>query len=231
MVKFTGPRLKIIRRLGLLPGLTPKFRKLRKRSPGQHGKLYFSKAKRPSLAGDYKERLLEKQKVRYNYGVTESQLISYYKKAKKQKEATGNVLLNFLESRLDCIVYRLGFAPTIPAARQLVNHKHILVNDKVVNIPSFLCKKGDSITSKNTEKSHQLILSTLKKVEENRRAVEKRVKESRMKKSEYDNIKSLLPGHLELSANTFTGKVIKSIKRINHMKTFKDLKVVEYYSR
>ena len=82
MVRYTGPRVRIIRRLGLLPGLTKKNAKNRTKTPGQHGKLVFSKTKRSSLSDDYRERLLEKQKLRFNYGVTEKQLVSYFKEAK-----------------------------------------------------------------------------------------------------------------------------------------------------
>ena len=142
MVRYTGPRIRIIRRLGLLPGLTRKSTKNRTKTPGQHGKIMFTKTKRSSLSDDYRERLFEKQKLRSNYGVTEKQLISYFKEAKRKSGATGTVLLELLESRLDCVVYRLGFASTIPAARQIVNHGHILVNNKSLRIPSFICKKG-----------------------------------------------------------------------------------------
>jgi small subunit ribosomal protein S4 len=85
MVRYIGPRLKIIRRLGLLRGLTKKNPKNRTKTPGQHGKILFKKTKRSSLSDDYKERLLEKQKLRFNYGLTEKQLIFYYKEAKKKK--------------------------------------------------------------------------------------------------------------------------------------------------
>jgi small subunit ribosomal protein S4 len=229
MVKYTGPRVRIVRRLGILPGLTKKVSKMRRKSPGEHGKLRFSRAQRPSLAGDYKERLIEKQKLRYNYGITESQLISYYKKAKKEKESTGGLLLKFLESRLDCIVYRLGFAPTIPSARQLINHRHILVNNKIVNIPSFLCEKGDTISVKDKEKSKNLVSVYLETLERKRRLVEGRMKSIQFSKKH--NIRTLLPGHLEINADLLVGKLVKSIKRSNHIMKIKELKVVEYYSR
>jgi small subunit ribosomal protein S4 len=229
MVKYIGPRIKVIRRLGALPGLTRKVIKMRRKTPGEHGKLRFSQSQRPSLSGDYRERLLEKQKLRYNYGITESQLISYYKKAKKGKESTGGLLLKFLESRLDCIVYRLGFAPTIPSARQLVNHRHILVNEKIVNIPSFLCKKGDLISVKKKDQSKNLVSSCLSILEKKRRLVESRIRTFKISKKQ--NIKTLLPGHLQVSLESLTGKVAKVIKRSNHIMKIKDLKVVEYYSR
>jgi small subunit ribosomal protein S4 len=158
MARYTGPRVRIIRRLGLLPGLTRKNTKNRTKTPGQHGKLVFTKTKqRSSLSDDYRERLLEKQKLRFNYGVSEKQLVSYYKEAKRRQGSTGTLLLELLEARLDCVIYRLGFAATIPAARQIVNHGHILVNGKLINIPSFICQKNDIITVKEKEKSKKLI--------------------------------------------------------------------------
>ncbi len=229
MVKYLGSRQKIIRRLGILPGLTRKVTRKLLKTPGEHGKVRFAQAQRPSLSGDYRERLVEKQKLRYNYGITENQLISYYKKAKKGKESTGSLLLKFLESRLDCIVYRLGFAPTIPSARQLVNHRHILVNDTIVNIPSFLCKKGDLISVKKKDHIKKLVSSYLSVLEKKRKLVETRIR--LFKVSRKQNIKYLLPGHLEVNSQSLTGKVAKIIKRANHILKIKDLKVVEYYSR
>ena len=143
MVRYRGPRVKIIRRLGLLPGLTKKSSKNRTKTPGQHGKIVFAKtSSRSSLSDDYRERLFEKQKLRFNYGVTEKQLIAYYKEAKRLPGATGTLLLQLLESRLDCVIYRLGFASTIPAARQIVSHGHVLVNNKKIDVAGFICKKG-----------------------------------------------------------------------------------------
>jgi small subunit ribosomal protein S4 len=157
MVRYTGPRVRIIRRLGLLPGLTKKNAKNRTKTPGQHGKLVFSKTKRSSLSDDYRERLLEKQKLRFNYGVTEKQLVGYFKEAKNRSGSTGTLLLELLESRLDCVIYRLGFASTIPAARQIINHGHILVNNKLLNIPSVICEIGDTFSIKERTQSKKLI--------------------------------------------------------------------------
>ena len=91
MVRYTGPRIRIVRRLGLLPGLTRKNIKNRTKTPGQHGKIIMTRAKRSSLSDDYRERLLEKQKLRFNYGVTEKQLVSYYNEAKRRNGATGSL--------------------------------------------------------------------------------------------------------------------------------------------
>lgn len=139
MARYRGPRLRIVRRLGQLPGLTRKtVAPYKSYAPGQHGKTN----KKPS---DYLIRLREKQKLRYNYGVSEHQLYRYVQTARKSRGATGSVIIQLLEMRLDTILFRAGIAPTIPAARQIVSHSHILVNGKKVNIVSFLCKKGDQI--------------------------------------------------------------------------------------
>merc|ERR1711972_442038 len=109
--------------------------------PGQHGR-----AKQKKKSTEYGQRLKEKQKIRFNYGVTERQLVNYVKKSKRIKGKTGHILLQFLEMRLDNLVYRLGLAPTIFSARQLVNHRHICVNGKRVSIPSYQCRPGDELS-------------------------------------------------------------------------------------
>ena len=148
MVKYRGPRLRIVRRLGELPGLTRKIVPNHKSyPPGQHGK----NSKKPS---DYLIRLKEKQKLRYNYGVSEHQLYRYVQTARKSKGATGSVIIQLLEMRLDTILFRSGFAATIPAARQMVSHSHIEVNGRKVNIASFLCKKNDKIEVRSKAKSY-----------------------------------------------------------------------------
>jgi small subunit ribosomal protein S4 len=228
MARYLGPRIKILRRLGFLPGLTRKASKNRKKTPGQHGKLVFAKTKRSSLSDDYKERLREKQRLRFNYGVSEKQLISYYKKSKKKQGSTGTLLLEFLESRLDCIVYRLGFAPTIPAARQIVNHGHILVNNKLVNIASFNCSPNDIISIKDREKSKNLINSTFEIQQKKRSLIQRRMKKINLKKSRFH---SLLPKHLEINTETRVAKILRSIKRKDILVRINELKVVEYYSR
>lgn len=228
MVRYTGPRVRIIRRLGLLPGLTKKGPKNRTKTPGQHGKLVFAKSKRSSLSDDYKDRLLEKQKLRFNYGVTEKQLISYYKQAKRTKGSTGSILLELLEARLDCVIYRLGFATTIPAARQIVNHGHILVNNKLINVPSFICKKGDVITIKDRDKSQKLVKQNFESQRQKRLLIERRMKRVNMMKSRFN---SLLPSHLEIDNDTVCAKFLSSVKRKDVLLRINELKVVEYYSR
>jgi small subunit ribosomal protein S4 len=144
MSRYLGPKLKITRRLGTLPGLTKKISN-RKKTPGQHG-VEINFDANANAFSNYGRRLMEKQKLRYNYGISESKLLSYVKRAKKKQGSTGVLLLQMLELRLDNIVYRLGFAPTIQASRQMVQHRHILVNNQAVNIPSFQCTVGDKIT-------------------------------------------------------------------------------------
>lgn len=136
-----GPRLKVVRRLGtVLPGLTRKESDRKPYPPGQHGQSRTRRRK-----SDYRLQLEEKQKVRYHYGVTESQLLRYFTRATREPGVTGDALLALLERRLDNVVFRLGFAPTIPAARQLVSHGHVKVNGKRVNRPAFLVDPGESI--------------------------------------------------------------------------------------
>nr|YP_002601030.1 ribosomal protein S4 [Monomastix sp. OKE-1]ACK36886.1 ribosomal protein S4 [Monomastix sp. OKE-1] len=151
MSRYRGPRLRITRRLGDLPGLVNTAKSSGKTTlPGQHG------GSRPQKASQYSIRLKEKQKLRFNYGVNESQLVRYVKKARNMKGSTGELVLQLLEMRLDSIVFRSGLAPTLRAARQLVSHGHIAIETKTsqnktensflpVNIPSYQCRPGDNV--------------------------------------------------------------------------------------
>ncbi len=228
MSKYTGPKIRIIRRLGVLPGLTRKIIKNRIKTPGQHGKISLFKSKRFSLSDDYKERLFEKQKVRFNYGITEQQLISYYKYAKSLKKATGNALLELIEFRLDCILYRLGFAPSIPAARQFINHGHVLVNNRLVTIPSFNCDINDIISIKEAEKSKNLISSNFKAEKKRRVTLEHHLKRINYKDSHHF---AVLPKHLQTNTKKLEGKIIGPINRKDVLIKVNELKIVEYYSR
>ena len=147
MSRYTGPRLKVMRSLGLdLPGLSPKTIEKRPFPPGQHGQA----RKKHS---EYALRLREKQKVRLNYGLTEGQLRRLMVEAKSRKEETGPKLLEFVERRFDNVIFRAGFARSIPAARQLVNHGHFLVNGKRVDIASYRIRLGDVITVRERSKN------------------------------------------------------------------------------
>ena len=143
MAKYRGPKCKLSRREGcdllLKSGVRDHKSKCRsEKLPGQHGD------KKPRLSG-YGIQLREKQKIRRLYGVLEKQFRNYYKIASRQKGSTGENLMSLLERRLDNVIYRMGFASTRAEARQLVNHKAILVNDKIVNVPSFLVNPGDTL--------------------------------------------------------------------------------------
>ena len=136
------PRLKIIRRFGVqLPGLTRKSADKKPYPPGQHGQSKTGRRK----TSEFRRLLEEKQKVRFNYGVSEGQLRRYLGLARKMPGRTGDNLLGVLERRLDNIVFRLGFAPTIPGARQLVSHGNIRVNGKKVDRPGYLAESGDTV--------------------------------------------------------------------------------------
>ena len=200
MSRYRGPRLKINRKLGELPGLTRKVSK-KIAAPGEHGQ----KSKKPS---DYALRLEEKQKLRFNYGISEKQLLNYIKVAKKAQGPTGSVLLQILEMRLDNTIFRLGIAPTIPAARQLVNHGHVKVNKNRLNICSYQCRPGDVITVNESNKSKSLV-------------------------EKYLNSPGLtnIPNHLELNQKSLTGKVNSIIERDWIALQINELLIVEYYSR
>ena len=229
MVRYRGPRVRIIRRLGLLPGLTKKSAKTRTKTPGQHGKIVFSRnSSRTSLSDDYRERLFEKQKLRFNYGVTEKQLVAYYKEARRRQGSTGNLLLELLEARLDCVIYRLGFASTIPAARQIISHGHVLVNDKKMNIASYICKKGDVVTVREKERSKKLISNNLASQEEKRTLIQRRMERVNLTKSLFH---SLLPKHLEVDSSNLVGRFITPVKRKDVLVRINELKVIEYYSK
>ena len=158
MSRFTGPRLKVMRALGLdLPGLSRKSIEARPNPPGQHG----AKNTRRRIS-DFGVKLQEKQKLRFNYGLTETQLRRLMVDARKGKSPAGDTLLQLLERRLDNVVFRAGFAPTTSAARQLVNHRHIELNGLLVNIPSVRLRVNDEVTIKLASKNIPLVVETLK---------------------------------------------------------------------
>ena len=140
MARYRGPRLKKCRAVGtVLPGLTTAVSLDRPFPPGVHAQ------RRRGKPSDYKIRLVEKQKLRWPYGVLEKQFVRYVKEASRRKGPSGQILVQILESRLDNVVWRLGIAPTIPAARQMVVHGHILVDGQRVDRPSFQTKVGNTI--------------------------------------------------------------------------------------
>jgi small subunit ribosomal protein S4 len=156
MARYTGPTKKIARKFGepIFGNVKQKHNK-RLAKPGQHGN------SRRGKQSEYSLQLKEKQKAKYTYGVLEKQFRNMFKLAQSKKGITGEILIQMLECRLDNVVYRLGMAPTRAAARQLVSHKHIVVNDSVVNIPSYRVRQGDIIGIREKDKSMEVITAAL----------------------------------------------------------------------
>ena len=200
MARYTGAKLRVTRRLGDLPGFTSKKSKSSQR-PGQHGAT-------PKKLTQYAMRLEVKQKLRFNYGLSEKQLMNYIKEAKRIKGATGNVLLQLLEMRLDNLVFRLGMAPTIAAARQLVGHKHVIVNAGCVSIPSYQCQPGDVIAIKDAKPSKDLVNTYLE-----------------------SPALSNIPQHLDFDKKNLTAKVLGIVDREWVALKLNELFVIEFYSR
>lgn len=199
MSRYRGPRLRIVRRLGNLPGFTRK-KVTSSVPPGQHGKL-------TKKVSEYGVRLKEKQKVRFNYGITESQLVRYVRQARGAKGSTGESLLQLLEMRLDNVVFRLGMAATISSARQLIQHGHILVNGVKATIPSSQCRVKDVIAPSSRKQSRAVVSHFLER---------KRV---------------VSPPHLTPTPEG-VGGVVKGVVDRQHVHLqVNELLIVEYYSR
>ncbi|MFN3780580.1 MAG: 30S ribosomal protein S4 [Candidatus Kapaibacteriota bacterium] len=160
-MNYTGPKVKLSRKLGLnLTAKAQKFTSKKPYPPGQHGKL-----KRRARMSDYARQLLEKQKLRFQYNVSERQMANYFEKASRLTGNTGEFLLQLLESRLDALVYRAGLAPTIYAARQLVTHGHILVNGKRVNVPSYSVKSNSVVSLKESSRKLPMVVDSIRSVQ------------------------------------------------------------------
>ena len=161
MAKTNQPRGKLVRKFGENIFGNPKYDRLLNRKPygpGQHAQ------SRRGKISNYGTQLQEKQKIKFMYGLLEKQFRITFKKAEKLKGETGTNMLQLLESRLDNVVYRLGFAPTRPAARQMVSHKHFLVNGVIVNIPSYILKPGDKISVRDKSKKIDIILDSIRTI-------------------------------------------------------------------
>ena len=161
MAKSNKPKGKLVRKFGENIFGNPKYDRLLNRkaySPGQHGQ------SRRSKQSNYGIQLQEKQKIKFMYGLLEKQFRLTFERAEKMKGETGTNMLQILESRLDNVVYRLGFAPSRPAARQLVSHKHFLVNDQIVNIPSFIVKPGDIVSVREKSRKMDIILESMRRI-------------------------------------------------------------------
>jgi len=155
MARYKGPKSKIARRFNEPIFGASKALSKKAYPPGQHGR------GRRRKQSEYAVQLMEKQKAKYTYGVLEKQFANLFDKASRKKGITGEVLLQLLESRLDNVVFRLGIAPTRRGARQLVGHKHVLVNGEILNIPSYQVKEGDVIGVREKSKSLEAITDSL----------------------------------------------------------------------
>lgn len=203
MSRYRGPKLKITRRLGTLPGLTMKKSQKLKYNE-KNGKSDETNKK----LTEYGIRLKEKQKLKFNYGLTENQLFRYVKEARKKKGVTGLILLQLLEMRLDTLCFRLGFAKSITQARQLVNHGHITVNGKGINISSFQCCVNDLIGVKEKTTSKTLVSNNFK-----------------------FNQKSEILSNLKVNESELKATIIDYSDRNDIPLQLDELLVIEYYSR
>lgn len=204
MSRYRGPKLKISRRLGILPGLTTKKSKKINR-PGKDGNTNADTGKKLT---EYGVRLEEKQKLKFNYGLTESQLYRYVKEARRRKGVTGLILLQLLEMRLDTICFTLGYAKSIGQARQLVNHGHITVNNKVVSIPSFQCRVNDIVGVTDKITSQNLV-------------------KDRIKNHAISNI----PSYLSFNDLKLEAKITDFCDKNDILLQLDELLVIEHYSR
>ena len=209
MSRYRGPKLRISRRFGknvILPGLTTKISK--KTQPPGKPKPKDDSDNKNQKPTEYGIRLNEKQKLKFNYGLTENQLFRYVKEARRRKGVTGLILLQLLEMRLDTLCFTLGFAKSIGQARQLVNHGHITVNKKVVNIPSFQCQLSDVISVKEKTTSKNLVTNNLKANQPNE-----------------------ISSNLEFNDSKLQATVLDYCDRDDVQLQLNELLVVEYYSR
>ncbi len=201
MARYTGPTSKIARKFGE-PIFGPD-RALDKKNygPGQHGN-----TRRRGKKSEYAVQLQEKQKAKYTYGILEKQFSNLFKKALRQKGITGEILLQLCETRLDNVVYRLGISPTRRAARQMVTHKHIVVNENITNIPSYALKVGDIISVREKSKSLEMVGASLAA-------------------TAYES------DWLEWNSDTMTGKVLALPEREQIPENIKEQLIVELYSK
>jgi len=202
MARYTGPRVRISRRFGLPIFGPSKYLERRNYGPGVHG----PKSRRKHT--DYGLGLIEKQKLRYYYGLMERQFRGVYEKALKRRGVTGETMLQILETRLDNVVFHLGLANTRAAARQMVSHGHITVNGRKVNVPSYSLKVNDAIVVKNSNVSRQLATKNME------------VSTSRS-----------VPDWLSMNKEEFKGTVMRIPTRDEIQPIANEQAVVEFYSR
>jgi len=201
MARYIGPKSKIARKFRDRPD---KYLEKKNYPPGQHG---INKKRGAGKLSEYGLQLQEKQKAKYTYGILEKQFKNIYRKASAKKGVTGEILLQLIESRLDNIVYRLGIAPTRAAARQLVTHKHIVVNEKVIHIPSYTLKVGDIVGVRERSKALETIQESL----------------SRHSASRYP--------WLEWDSNSMAGKYMMIPERDMIPENIQEQLIVELYSK
>lgn len=202
MARYIGPKTKIARKFGDPIYGPDKYFERKNFPPGQHG---LSKKRRKT--SEYGTQLQEKQKAKYTYGILEKQFANMFHKAQRSKGVTGEVLLQLLESRLDNVVYRLGIAPTRAAARQLVGHKHIVVDGEIVNIPSYILKPGQVVGVREKSKSLEVVTNALTGSNHNKYP------------------------WLEWDSDTKTGKYLNVPERTEIPENIKEQLIVELYSK
>ncbi|MFV0501360.1 MAG: 30S ribosomal protein S4 [Bacteroidales bacterium] len=201
MARYTGPKTKVARRFkDPIFGADKSFER-KNYPPGQHGQ-----NKRRAKQSEYGIQLMEKQKAKYTYGILEKQFRNLFDKASRKGGITGEVLLQLIESRLDNVVYRLGIAKTRNQARQLVSHRHIMVNGELVNIPSYLLKPGDIVSVRERSKSLEIINDSLT--------------------GKFNNFT-----WLELDSATMSGKFMSYPERSDIPENIKEQLIVELYSK
>lgn len=201
MARYTGPTSKIARKFGEPIFGDDKAFERKKYPPGMHGN-----NRRRGKQSEYAIQLMEKQKAKYTYGILERQFRNLFTQANRSKGVTGEVLLQLCESRLDNVVFRLGIAPTRRAARQLVSHRHIVVNGNVLNIPSYQVKVGDVVGVREKSKSLQVVQDAI---------------------SNHSNVYEWLSWNSEKKEGTF----VSLPERIQIPESIKEQLIVELYSK
>ncbi|HIE73182.1 MAG TPA: 30S ribosomal protein S4 [Flavobacteriales bacterium] len=201
MARYTGPTSKIARKFGEPIFGPDKVLDKKNYGPGQHGN-----TRRRGKKSEYAVQLQEKQKAKYTYGILEKQFSNLFKKALRKKGITGEILLQLCETRLDNVVYRLGISPTRRAARQMVTHKHIVVNENITNIPSYALKIGDVISVREKSKSLEVVGVSLA-------------------------ASSYTSDWLEWNSDTLKGKVLALPEREQIPENIKEQLIVELYSK
>jgi small subunit ribosomal protein S4 len=201
MARYTGPTSKIARKFGEPIFGPDKVLDKKNYGPGQHGN-----TRRRGKKSEYAVQLQEKQKAKYTYGILEKQFSNLFKKALRKKGITGEILLQLCETRLDNVVYRLGISPTRRAARQMVTHKHIVVNENITNIPSYALKIGDVISVREKSKSFEVVGVSLA-------------------------ASSYTSDWLEWNSDTLKGKVLALPEREQIPENIKEQLIVELYSK